>query len=76
VRRPSATRVAARYAATFQVEIGQPIWYGKYKNKRGIIVGFETNEKGDVEIEVDPVPKGKKKSTKMKLFKIRPREEG
>lgn len=31
-----------RVAKSFKVEVGQPIFYGKYKNKKGIIKGFKT----------------------------------
>ena len=52
-----------------------PVWYGKYKNQRGTVKNFKENEKGDVLVMVDPVPKGRKKPKEMKLFKIRPRDE-
>jgi len=66
-----------KLAVTFNVDVGQPIWYGKYKNKRGIITGFKTNEKGDTIIIVEQVPNptGRKQPVELKLFKIRPREE-
>jgi hypothetical protein len=75
--RTSTERVAARHVArTFKVEVGQPIWYGKYKNKKGIIREFSTNDKGDTIITVEQVPNptGRKQPKEMKLFKIRPRE--
>ena len=69
---PSAVRVAK----TFTVNKGDPIWYGKYKNKRGIIDGFSTNDKGDTLITVEQVPNesGRKQPKEMKLFKVRPRK--
>lgn len=71
---PSSVRVAK----TFTINEGQPIWYGKYKNKKGIIDGFSTNDKGDTLITVEQVPNesGRKQPKEMKLFKIRPRQEG
>jgi hypothetical protein len=66
-----------KVAKTFKVDVGQPIWYGKYKNKRGIIKEFKSNDKGDAIIVVEqiPNPTGRKQPKEMKLFKIRPRKE-
>jgi hypothetical protein len=71
--RVSTARVAHRYlsARSFEVNIGDPIRYGKYLNKPGVIVGFKENEKGDVIILVDPVPKGRKQTKELKLFRVR-----
>ena len=78
--RQVAARVAMRHLAkTFNIEIGAPILYGKYLNKKGTIVGFKENEKGDVVILVEPYPKGRKQVKELKLFRVRqdpnPREE-
>jgi hypothetical protein len=64
-------------AKSFNVPVGGAIWYGKYKNKRGIVKGFKTNEKGDVIVVVEQIPNesGLKKPKELKLFKIRPRKE-
>ena len=69
---PSSVRVAK----TFTIDKGQPIYYGKYKNKKGLIDSFGKNDKGDVLINVEPVPNesGRKQPKEMKLFKIRPRK--
>lgn len=65
-----------KLAREFKVEIGQPIWYGKYKNKRGVIKEFKTNDKGDTIIVVEPIPNptGRKQPKELKLFRVRPRE--
>lgn len=52
-------------------EVGDVILWGKYKNKKGRIVSFEMDEKGQPVVEIEPVPKGQKKNKKMTLFKIR-----
>ena len=51
-------RIAARHcerriareleAKAFHLNVGDPVLYGKYKNKRGIIVGFGEDEKKNV----------------------------
>lgn len=69
----SSARVANRHLAkTFQLNVGDPILYGKYKNKRGIIKEFKTDEKsGDPIVVIEPDPKGRKQDQELKLFKIR-----
>lgn len=74
---PNARKIAFRYylkdkiAKTFKVEVGAMILYGKYKNKKGKIVGFKKGPKGDQIIVVEPVPKGRKQEKDLKLFTIR-----
>jgi hypothetical protein len=51
-------------------DVGDVILYGKYKNKRGKIIAFGTNPKGQVTVEVEPIPKGRKKNRVMGLYKI------
>jgi len=66
-----AARVLARFAAQEAFfKPGDPILFGKYKNKRGIIVRVFEDEKGHPSIEVQPVPKGRKKNKIMGLYKI------
>jgi tRNA nucleotidyltransferase/poly(A) polymerase/2'-5' RNA ligase len=62
----------SRVAATFTVNEGDSVFYGKYKNKKGIITGFSTNEKGDVLVTIEPQPKGRKQDKVLKLFTVRP----
>jgi hypothetical protein len=57
-----------RTAAFF--EVGDIILWGKYKNKKGRIVRFGDDGKGNPTVEIEPVPKGKKKNKTMGLFKI------
>lgn len=59
---------AERAAAYFGV--GDHILYGKYKNKKGKIVGFGKDEKGNPTVEIEPVPKGRKQNKTMTVFKI------
>lgn len=67
----AAARVAARFAAdTGFFKPGDPVLFGKYKNKRGIIVRVFEDEKGHPSIEIEPVPKGRKKNKTMGLYKI------
>jgi len=64
-----------KIAATFKLNIGDSVLYGKYKNKKGKIKGFKTDSKGDVVVTVEPYPKGRKQNKELKLFKIRPAPE-
>lgn len=64
-----------RHAKKFDIPVGTPVVYGKYKNKKGIVKGFKTDSKGDVVVIVEPVPKGRKQDKELKLFKIRPDED-
>lgn len=64
-----AERVARHFQAAF-LNVGDIILYGKYKNKKGRIVRFTTNEKGQPQVEIEPIPKGRKKNKVMGLFKI------
>ncbi len=63
-------RVAAKYVQAAFFNVGDLIAYGKYKNKKGRIVRFSTNDKGQPIVEIEPVPKGRKKNKVMGLFKI------
>jgi hypothetical protein len=67
----TSARVLARYLfAKGEFVVGDPILFGKYKNKRGIIVRVFEDEKGHPSIEVQPVPKGRKKNKIIGLYKI------
>ena len=63
-----ARQVSRRYAAMFN--IGDIILYGKYKNKKGKILSFGKNDKGQPTIVVEPIPKGRKQNKEMGLYKI------
>ena len=61
-----------REAKTFTLNVGDPILYGKYKNKKGLIKEFKSDEKsGDPIVVIEPTPKGRKQDKDLKLFKIR-----
>jgi len=67
----SDIRTLARFAY-HEFHVGDYIWYGKYKNKRGKIKGFKKDEKGfDVAI-IEPVPKGRKQDKELSVYKFRP----
>jgi len=79
--RVDRSKSASRLAKTFTINKGQPVWYGKYKNQRGIVKDFGVSDKGDPTITLEqlPAPSSNKPSRKspktMSLFKIRPRVE-
>lgn len=58
----------AAYAGMFSV--GDPVLFGKYKNKKGKIVDMYLDDKGHPTIEIEPIPKGRKKVVTMGLYKI------
>jgi hypothetical protein len=51
-------------------KVGDEILYGKYKNKRGKIIAFGQNHKGQITVEIEPIPKGRKQNKTIGLFKI------
>ena len=55
VQGDSADRLVSRYieAKTFSINEGDPILFGKFKNKRGIIRGFGATDKGDPTVTVE-----------------------
>lgn len=67
------SRVASRYlkrAVTYTIETGEPVLYGKYKNKHGIITDLGQDAKGNPTVTVTPVPQGRKQPKTFQLFKI------
>lgn len=58
-------------ARTYQINIDDLVLYGKYKNKKGRVVGFGTDDKGQPTIEIEPIPKGRKQNKVLTLFKVR-----
>jgi len=46
------------------------ILYGKYKNKKGRIVGFGADQHGNPTVEIEPIPKGRKQNKVFGLYKI------
>ena len=63
-------RVAARYLVGAYFEVGDFIYYGKYKNHVGKIVAFGADKWGNPTIEVEPVPKGRKQNKVLGLFRV------
>jgi|GEM_PF-2440754 len=64
-------RVAARHLiARDYFEIGDIILYGKYKNKKARIVAWGKDHKGNPTVEIEPIPKGRKKNKTLGLFRI------
>lgn len=51
-------------------EVGDVILYGKYKNKKGRIIEFTQDKKGNPLVTIEPIPKGRKQNKTMGLFKI------
>lgn len=62
--------VQLRCARTFSLNEGDPILYGKYKNKEGLIKGFGVGPKGNPTVIIEPQPKGRKQDKEMGLFRI------
>lgn len=54
----------------FYDPVGSQILYGKYKNKKGIVKEFGTDEKGNPTVIIEPVPKGRKQDKEISLFRI------
>jgi len=67
---PLTHRVATRYLTAY-FKPGEYILFGKFKNKRGKIVRMFLDEKGNPKIELQPIPKGRKKNRTMGLYTIR-----
>ncbi len=63
-----ATSQAASYASYFK--IGDVVLMGKYKNARGMIVGFSQDKWGNPTVEIEPIPKGRKQNRILGLYKI------
>lgn len=68
---PLTLRVAARYlVAEGYFRVGDVVLYGKYKNKRGKVVAFGADKWGNPTIEIEPIPKGRKKNKVFGLYKV------
>lgn len=50
--------------------VGNTVLFGRWKNKRGIIKRLFTDDRGVPMVEIEPVPKGRKKNKTFSLFKI------
>lgn len=49
---------------------GDHVLFGKYKNKKGKIVDLYQDDKGHPTLEIEPIPKGRKKNVTMGLYKV------
>lgn len=50
--------------------VGDHILFGKWKNKRGKIIDVYLDDRGHATIDIEPVPKGRKKDVTMGLYKV------
>jgi len=66
----SRVRVAGEKRASY-FNVGDYVSYGKFQNKPGKLVRIFTDERGIPMIEIEPVPKGRKKNRVMGLFRVR-----
>ena len=63
--KPTATPLTGTY-----FKIGDVVLMGKYKNKRGAIVGFDRDGWGNPTVEIEPIPRGRKQNKTVGLYKI------
>lgn len=62
---PSKTSPVTTY-----FKVGDIVLMGKFKNMKGKVVGFGEDDKGHPTIEIEPIPKGRKKNRVIGLFRI------
>ena len=62
--------IAEALAKRAYFKIGDVVLMGKYKNKRGAIVGFSIDKWGNPTVEIEPTPKGRKQNKIIGLYKI------
>ena len=55
---------------TAYFKVGDVVLMGKYKNMRGAIVGFGQDQWGNPTVEIEPIPKGRKRNRVIGLFRI------
>ncbi len=66
----SAGVLGSRTASTGYFKPGDEVLFGKYKNKRGKILRFFVDERGVPMMEIEPIPKGRKKNRLMGLYNV------
>lgn len=49
---------------------GDLVLFGKYKNHKGRIIKIYLDERGHPRVEIEPIPKGRKKPKDLGLFTI------
>ena len=72
-KKPSAQldrEIAEALAKRAYFKIGDVVLMGKYKNKRGTIVGFGQDKWGNPTVEIEPTPKGRKQNKIIGLYKV------
>ena len=57
-------------SVTSYFKVGDLVLTGKFKSTRGQIVAFGEDKWGNPTVEVEPIPKGRKKNKVIGLFKI------
>ena len=62
--------IAQALAKSAYFKLGDVVLMGKYKNKRGTIVGFGEDKWGNPTVEIEPTPKGRKQTKTLGLYKI------
>lgn len=63
-------RVASWYLQASLFNVGDIILFGKYKNKKGRIIEFGKDHKGNPTVTIEPIPKGRKQNKTFGLYKI------
>ena len=62
--------IAEALAKSAYFKIGDIVLMGKYKNKRGSVIGFGQDPWGNPTVEIEPIPKGRKQNRIIGLYKI------
>lgn len=65
---PKKSKNLSKYTSYFT--LGDEILMGKFKNSKGKIVGISNDQWGNPVLEIEPVPKGRKKNKMIGLFRI------
>ena len=62
--------IAEALAKSAYFKLGDIVLMGKYKNKRGAVVGFGKDQWGNPTVEIEPIPRGRKQNKIIGLYKI------
>ena len=62
--------IAQALAESAYFKLGDIVLMGKYKNKRGVVVGFGKDKWGNPTVEIEPTPKGRKQNRIVGLYRI------
>ena len=66
----SRTKKPKTISVTTYFKVGDIILMGKFKSSRGKIVDFSEDKWGNPTVEIEPIPKGRKKNRVIGLFRI------